>query len=116
MNLEARYRDYLRWALRARQAERAMQVSLQSGDKATAEVQLQRRWRALLRMREALDEAWPGLRIYARRQLWTLGEADHEAALERLWRALREAPPPLSGSRLPVAGLYAHVRRTLAKS
>lgn len=111
--LEAHYRDYLREARRARQAERAMQAALRRGARREAEVHLGRRWRALSRMRETVERAWPGIEVFALRELSARGVTDPAPALEHLHATLRAGPPPLSGSRLPVAGLYAFIRRTL---
>lgn len=113
LGLESHYRAYLREGLRARQADRHMKAALRRGMRRDAELHLQRRWRALLRMRTSLEEAWPGIEVFALRELSAAGVGDPRPLLEHLHTTLRAGPPPLSGSRLPVAGLYGWIRRTL---
>lgn len=114
--LEGHYRAYLTSARKARQADRAMKAALRRGDRREAEAHLGRRWRALSDMRENVERAWPGIEMFARRELSAHRVEDPRPALDYLHAQLRAEPPPLQGSRLPVAGLYGWIRRTLREA
>ena len=109
--LERHYAQLIEDARRARAWATKRDEALARGDRAEAERCLLRYWWAVRRARGHLVGAWPGLELFARRELAAYrsnADADGvEGVLAEVRRRLSVAPPAVRG----VPGLYGHVRR-----